>query len=81
MRVLALALAILIMVSSCLAANRKVLKPDVPKHEDTIVHGRQLLDDGGDAKAAGYPGSSVNNHHYIPREKYPGGGGDGDGSG
>ncbi|XP_022756065.1 uncharacterized protein LOC111303857 [Durio zibethinus] len=78
LRVLALALAILMMVSSCLAANRKVTKVDVLKHEDaTIVHGRTLLDDGGNAK-----GSSVTNHHYIPREdfnNYPGSGGDGNG--
>ncbi|XWS53302.1 hypothetical protein CRYUN_Cryun11dG0145300 [Craigia yunnanensis] len=68
-------------VNSCLAANRKVIKVDVLKHEDTIVHGRQLLDEGGNAKA-GYPESSVNIHHYIPRQdfnNYPGGGGDGSG--
>ncbi|XVE79791.1 hypothetical protein DITRI_Ditri14bG0084200 [Diplodiscus trichospermus] len=81
MKLLVLALAILMVVGSCLAANRKVVKPDVLKHDDAIVHGRQLLDEGGDV-TAGYPGSSVNNHHYIPRpefKNYPGGGGDGTG--
>ncbi|KAK6234668.1 hypothetical protein SCA6_010005 [Theobroma cacao] len=75
---LALALAILmvVMMSSCLA--RKVIKVDVLKHDDTIVHGRQLLDEG-DKVGAGYPESNVNNHHYIPRQdfnNYPVGPGD-----
>lgn len=82
MRLLAIALAILMMVSSCLAA--KVLKSDeLLQHEGTIVHGssRQLLEDEGENPR------STNNHHYIPRNKYPGGGvasedvGGGDGSG
>ena len=73
---MALALAILMLVSSCLASN-------VLKHEDTtIVHNRRLLDDGKAAANAEYyhPQSSVNNHHYIPREdfkNYLGGVGDG----
>ncbi|XP_022728685.1 uncharacterized protein LOC111284229 [Durio zibethinus] len=81
MRFLALGLVILMMASSCLATNRKVV---VLKHENSIVHGRQLLEDGDDAKT-GYPSSSVNNHHFLPRQdfnNYPGGaGGDGDGNG
>ncbi|OMO67397.1 hypothetical protein CCACVL1_20541 [Corchorus capsularis] len=82
MRLLALALAISIMVSSCLAGNRKVIKAEVLSHEDTTVHGRQLVGDGGGNGRDGYPSSSVSNHHYIPRQdfnNYPGGGGDGSG--
>ncbi|KAE8722797.1 putative BEL1-like homeodomain 8 [Hibiscus syriacus] len=64
------------MESSCLTA--KVIKEDVPEHERTIVDSRRLL---GKAKS-GYPKeSSVNNHHYIPRENFNYPGGDGDGSG
>ncbi|WRX34102.1 hypothetical protein QQP08_026589 [Theobroma cacao] len=73
---LALAILMLVMMSSCLA--RKVIKVDVLKHDDTIVHGRQLLDEG-DKVGAGYPESNVNNHHYIPRQdfnNYPVGPGD-----
>ncbi|KAK8489062.1 hypothetical protein V6N11_009239 [Hibiscus sabdariffa] len=80
MRLLALALSILMMASSCLAA--KVMKLDVPEHEQIVVNGRRVLVDGGDAKSGNPKESSVNNHHYIPREdfnNYPGGGGDGSG--
>ncbi|XVF20264.1 hypothetical protein REPUB_Repub11eG0182800 [Reevesia pubescens] len=80
MRLLAFALAILMMLSrSCLAANREVIKVDVVKHEDSVLHGsRQLLDDDGNAED---PSSSVNNHHYIPRREFKNyqNGGDGNG--
>ncbi|KAE8674586.1 putative BEL1-like homeodomain 8 [Hibiscus syriacus] len=74
MRLLALALTILVMMSSCSAA--KVLKVDSPKPEHIIFVGRRLLVD--DAKSGNREESGVNNHHYIPREdfsNYPGGDG------
>lgn len=80
-RFVALALAILMMASYCLAA--KVIKVDVLKHENTVVNGgRGLLDDGSKAKSGYAKESSVNNHHYIPGNdfnNYPGGKEDGSG--
>ncbi|XP_058215339.1 uncharacterized protein LOC131326276 [Rhododendron vialii] len=64
MRLLGFAL-LLIMVSSCLATNRKVL---------TEIHGRKnranrhLAEKEKDTFDG--PGSSVNNHHNIPREDF-----------
>ncbi|GMI81871.1 hypothetical protein HRI_001856400 [Hibiscus trionum] len=75
MKLMGLALAILMMVSCCLAANRKVMKV-----EDGVKHERTMLDNGGTVKA-GYPPSGLENHHFLPRQdfnNYPGGG---DGSG
>ncbi|KAB5561720.1 hypothetical protein DKX38_006677 [Salix brachista] len=72
MRFLVLALAFaLLMSSSCLAANRKVLHVE-------IIHGpkQRRLAAEKDLNA-GYPGSSVNNHHYIPRKDFNNFGGDG----
>ncbi|KAK8601466.1 hypothetical protein V6N12_051299 [Hibiscus sabdariffa] len=70
MRLLALALAILMVLSSCLAA--KAIKPDSLKHEHAVVYGRRLLVlvEDGDAKSGYSRESSVNNHHYIPREDF-----------
>ncbi|KAB1670612.1 hypothetical protein ES319_1Z153000v1 [Gossypium barbadense] len=74
-----MALAILMMASYCLAA--KVIKVDMLKHENTAVNGgRLLLDDDSKAKSGYAKESSVNNHHYIPRNdfnNYPGGNEDG----
>ncbi|KAE8729486.1 putative BEL1-like homeodomain 8 [Hibiscus syriacus] len=78
MKLMGLALAILMMVSCCLAANRKVIKV-----EDEVKHGRTMLDNGGTFTAS-YPSSGVDNHHHLPRQdfnNYPGGSGSGDGSG
>ncbi|KAE8696701.1 putative BEL1-like homeodomain 8 [Hibiscus syriacus] len=77
MKLLGLALAILMMVSCCLAANRKVIKV-----EEEVKHERTLLDNGGTIRV-GYPSSGVDNHHRLPRQdfnNYPGGSGSGDGS-
>ncbi|MBA0774561.1 hypothetical protein Gotri_009763 [Gossypium trilobum] len=81
MKLMALALVILMMGNCCLATNRKVIKVegDGLKHEQISVHGRQLLDDSGSDRAS-YPSSSINNHHFRPRQDFPGGG-TGDGSG
>ncbi|KHG12157.1 hypothetical protein F383_16621 [Gossypium arboreum] len=82
MKLMALALVILMMGNCCLATNRKVIKVEVDglKHEQISVHGRQLLDDSGSDRAS-YPSSSTNNHHFRPRQDFPGGGtGDGSGS-
>ncbi|MBA0761959.1 hypothetical protein Gotri_024522 [Gossypium trilobum] len=80
-RFVALALAILMMVSYCLAA--KVIKVDMLKHENNAVNGgRRLLHDDSNAKSGYAKESSVNNHHYIPRNdfnNYPGGNEDGNG--
>ncbi|KAE8700824.1 putative BEL1-like homeodomain 8 [Hibiscus syriacus] len=76
MKLQGLALAILMMVSFCLAANRKVIKV-----EEVVKHERTMLDNGGTVKAAGYPSKDVDNHHCLPRQdfsNYPGGG-NGDG--
>ncbi|MBA0745269.1 hypothetical protein Gogos_007849 [Gossypium gossypioides] len=80
MKLMALALVILMMGNCCLAINRKVIKVegDGLKHEQISVHGRQLLDDSGSDRAS-YPSSSINNHHFRPRQDFPGGG-TGDGS-
>ncbi|KAL4282210.1 hypothetical protein GQ457_03G043710 [Hibiscus cannabinus] len=77
MKLMGLALALLMMVSCCLAANRKVIKG-----EYVVKHERTMLDTGGTVKA-GYPSSGLENHHFLPRQdfnNYPGGG-SGDGSG
>ncbi|KAB2081109.1 hypothetical protein ERO13_A05G105400v2 [Gossypium hirsutum] len=82
MKLMALALVILMTGNCCLATNRKVIKVEVDglKHEQISVHGRQLLDDSGSDRAS-YPSSSTNNHHFRPRQDFPGGGtGDGSGS-
>lgn len=82
MKLMALALVILMMGNCCLATNRKVIKVegDVLKHEQISVLGRQLLDDSVSVSVrASYPSSSVNNHHFRPRQDFPGGG-TGDGS-
>ncbi|KAJ6403325.1 hypothetical protein OIU84_015265 [Salix udensis] len=71
MRFLVLALAFALLSSSCLAAHRKALHVE-------IIHGpkqRQLAAEK--AVNAGYPGSTVNNHHYIPRQDFNNFGGDG----
>ncbi|KAE8692918.1 putative BEL1-like homeodomain 8 [Hibiscus syriacus] len=81
MRLLALSLTILMMMTSFLAS--KVIKKDLPKHEHVVVNGRRLLLDDLSVKSRYPKQSSVNNHHYIPREdfnNYPGGDGS-DGSG
>ncbi|KAG8496223.1 hypothetical protein CXB51_009001 [Gossypium anomalum] len=74
-RFVALALAVLMMASYCLAA--KVIKVDMLKRENTAVNGgRRLLDDDNKAKSGYANESSVSNHHYIPRNdfnNYPGG--------
>ncbi|KAE8656822.1 putative BEL1-like homeodomain 8 [Hibiscus syriacus] len=78
MKLMGLVLAILMMVSCCLAANQK----DIIVEEE-VKHGRTMLDNGG-AVRAGYPSSSVDNHHHLPRHdfnNYPGGSDSGDGSG
>ncbi|XVF68547.1 hypothetical protein PTKIN_Ptkin11bG0011600 [Pterospermum kingtungense] len=78
MRLLAMALGILMMVSSCLATSREVLKADelIQHEDDSVVHGRQLLEEDGDdaGKEDGDNPKTTTNHHYIPRCKYPIGG-------
>lgn len=71
MRLIVLAL-VFVMVSSCLAANRKSFKFEIAMHEQEQRH---LLEDKN--VNAGYPGNSVNNHHYIPRQDFNNFGGDG----
>ncbi|GMI92132.1 hypothetical protein HRI_002882500 [Hibiscus trionum] len=73
MKLLGLALAILMMVSCCLAGNRKVIKV-----ENVVKHERSMVDNGGTVKVSG-----VDNHHHLHRQdfnNYPGGGGSGDGN-
>ncbi|GMP98800.1 hypothetical protein CsSME_00046543 [Camellia sinensis var. sinensis] len=75
MRFVVLAL-LLMMVSSSLAVNRKAL-PMIEMHEQDH---RELAEFESKFE---YPGSSVDNHHYIPREdfnNYNGGGGSGTGT-
>ncbi|KAK9280142.1 hypothetical protein L1049_013829 [Liquidambar formosana] len=80
MRFLAVAL-ILMMVSSCVAVNMKALVVEMREQEQ-----RHLVDDE-EGKAENSAGSSVNNHHYIPRQDFnnyvgtPKGGGDDSGNG
>ena len=59
MRFLALALVLMMMVSSCLATNRKTLMVEMHEQEQ-----QQLID-----QDMSKPGDS-NDHHYIPREKF-----------
>ncbi|KAI7991420.1 hypothetical protein LOK49_LG12G01822 [Camellia lanceoleosa] len=76
MRFVVLAL-LLMMVSSSLAANRKALTMIEMHKQDH----RELAEFESKFE---YPGSSVDNHHYIPREdfnNYNGGGGSGSGTG
>ncbi|CAK7332279.1 unnamed protein product [Dovyalis caffra] len=73
--------------SSCLAAYRKALDVEIthePKQRQLEAldveitqepKQRQLAEDK--EVNAGYPGSSVNNHHYIPRQGFNNFGGDG----
>jgi hypothetical protein len=69
--ILVLALAFALLNSSCLAAYRKALHVE-------IIHGPKLRELAEDKDvSAGYPGSSVNNHHYIPRQDFNNFGGDG----
>ncbi|KAH7863757.1 hypothetical protein Vadar_021609 [Vaccinium darrowii] len=64
MRFLRLAL-LLIMVSSCLATNRKVLSEVHGSHSRDARH--LIENEKGKLDSTG---SSVNNHHYIPREDF-----------
>ena len=59
MRFLALALVLMMMVSSCLATNRKTLMVEMHEQEH-----QQLID-----QDMSKPDDS-NDHHYIPREKF-----------
>ncbi|CAL5432151.1 unnamed protein product [Camellia sinensis] len=75
MRFVVLAL-LLMMVSSSLAVNRKAFTM-IEMHEQDH---RELVELESKFE---YPGSSVDNHHYIPREdfnNYNGGGGSGTGT-
>lgn len=72
---------LLLMVSSCLATNRKILMVDGKGKEK-----RQLAEN--ETGKFEKPGSSVNNHHNIPRQDFnnynggtPKGGGNGDNDG
>lgn len=61
----------MLMVSSCLSFNSKALMADMSINEEQ----RKLLAADGSKYEAG---SSVNNHHYIPRQdfgNFNGGGG------
>ncbi|KAF7119347.1 hypothetical protein RHSIM_Rhsim13G0096900 [Rhododendron simsii] len=64
MRFLVLALLIMMMVSSCLATNRHILMMIDGKGQEK----RQLA--GDEEGRFEYPGSSVNNHHNIPRQDF-----------
>lgn len=69
MKFLAVAL-ILMMVSSSFAGRQL---------DDDRHGGRQLGQETKTVDQAGYPGTSVNNHHYIPRQDFNSkGGGDGE---
>lgn len=69
MRFLALAL-LLMMVSSCVAEDRKILRDKMNNEaQKPLIH-----DQKDDAENGG---SRLNNHHYIPREDFN----DKDGSG
>ena len=72
MRVFVLALVFLIMVTSAMAANGRSFMIEMRDHE----HRHRILADG---KNTGYDrgGSSVNGHHYIPRQDFNNFGGDG----
>ncbi|CAK9138734.1 unnamed protein product [Ilex paraguariensis] len=63
MRYLSLAL-VLMMLSSCLAINRKALMAEMHGHEQ-----RQLVEDDGGIGFE-YSGSGVNNHHEIHRKDF-----------
>lgn len=76
---------LLLMVSSSLAANRKDLAHEISVHtyrkEQFVQQAQQETDESEkDGQDDQYPGSTVNNHHYIPREdfnKHNGGNGNG----
>ncbi|OAY51581.1 hypothetical protein MANES_04G017800v8 [Manihot esculenta] len=67
---LALVLLMFVMMRSCLATNRKALSVEMNVEENKDVNVGYT-----------YPGSSVNNHHYIPRQDFNNNGGDGSGNG
>lgn len=58
---------ILMTLSSCLAANRRVLL-DVGDRQ-AIRCDRGLIEDGDNVKVE-YPPSDLDNHHYIPRSDF-----------
>ena len=62
MRFLALAL-VLMMVSSCLAAEKKTLSAKMNMEAQKPLFDNEKVD-------VGYGGGTVNNHHYIPREEF-----------
>ena len=62
MRFLAFAL-VLMVVSSCLVAEKKTLSAKMNMEAQKPLFDDEKVD-------VGYGGSSVNNHHYIPREDF-----------
>lgn len=78
MRFVAVALFLMMVISTCLAADsRKVLKTKMMNKEYRNLGGENEKDTRNGATV-----KSVNNHHYIPREDFNNfGGGGGGGSG
>ncbi|TQD97477.1 hypothetical protein C1H46_016878 [Malus baccata] len=77
MKVVAL-LFVVMMASSCLAAPRRAILEGTYRQEQPQHHRVE----GGKAmekNSAKYPGSSLANHHNIPRQYYDPNGGDGEG--
>ncbi|KAF3454972.1 hypothetical protein FNV43_RR05420 [Rhamnella rubrinervis] len=79
MRVLVLALVLVLMMlsSASLAANMKSLAVEIHKQD-------QLVDNQDDQEVVqdqdGHTGTTLNNHHYIPRSEFKGhDGGNGNG--
>lgn len=71
----ALVVLMITMMSSCLAVNVKTSA--FPVVEMLPQDRRKLVvSEDGDQVQVGYPGSSVNNHHYIPRQDFNNHGGD-----
>ncbi|EXC22909.1 hypothetical protein L484_007518 [Morus notabilis] len=77
MRLLVVVALVVLMItmSSCSAVNVKTSA--FPVVEMLRRDRRKLVvSDDGDQVQVGYPGSSVNNHHYIPRQDFNNHGGD-----
>ncbi|POO01206.1 hypothetical protein TorRG33x02_029600 [Trema orientale] len=83
MRLLVVALVVMmVMISSCSAVNLKTsaLGIEMLKQERRQLGEARVDDAGGDQVQVGYPGNSVNNHHYIPRQDFNNHGGDDSGN-
>ncbi|PON46330.1 hypothetical protein PanWU01x14_252170 [Parasponia andersonii] len=80
--VVALVVMMMVMISFCSAVNLKTsaLGIEMLKQERRQLGAARVDYDGGDQVQVGYPGNSVNNHHYIPRQDFNNHGGDDSGN-